>query len=444
MSKLLEILNWTALDEKGKKAALARAPLGAGDVHHVVASVVADVRARGDAAVRAYSGKFDGYDGPIAYVSATELDAAVQNLDPAMRRALTQAVANVRAFHKAQQPSPVRIETMPGVVCEKVWRPIERVGLYVPAGTAPLFSALIMAAVPAVMAGCPLIVLCAKPERDGKINPVILATARLCGVDKILPIGGAQAIAAMAYGTESVPKVDKIMGPGNAYVTEAKRLVAESAEGAAMDMPAGPSEVMVLATRGANPAFVAADLLAQAEHGTDSQAILVTPDADLAAAARAETLRQMENLPRKALIEKSLASSRVLVVPDVDTGIAVANAYGPEHLILQSGAGDDESASWVARINTAGSVFVGSWSTETGGDYATGTNHVLPTYGYARTYAGLNLLTFMRSMTVQRLSAKGLEAIAPTLLTMARGEGLEGHAAAVSVRLERLAKDQAA
>ncbi len=444
MDNLLQILNWSQLDETARTAALARATLGAGDVGPVVAAVVKDVRTRGDAAVRDYTKRFDGFDGPVAFVPVAEMEAAVAALDPAMRRALEEAIANVRAFHKAQMPQTVTVETRPGIVCDKVWRPIGRVGIYVPAGTAPLFSALIMSAVPAVLAGCPLVVLCAKPERDGKINPVILATARLCGMDKVLPIGGAQAIAAMAFGTQTVPKVDKIFGPGNAYVTEAKRLVSETPEGAAMDLPAGPSEVMVVADAGADPSFVAADLLAQAEHGADSQALLVTPDATLAASVRAEALRQMALLPRAGVCEKSLVWSRILVVKDMDEALDVANAYGPEHLILQSGQGDDVAASWTARVSTAGSVFVGRWSTETGGDYATGTNHVLPTYGYARTYAGLNLLSFMRSMTVQRLSASGLQNLAPTLLTMARGEGLDGHAAAVSVRLEKLAAEKAA
>jgi histidinol dehydrogenase len=430
---MLEIMTWAALDAAGQKAALARAPGGSGDVEPVVREIVARVKAEGDTALADYAKRFDRYEGSLDFVPAKDIKAAVDALNPALRRALEEAIENVTAFHAAEKPAPVAVETKPGVRCRLVWRPIERVGLYIPAGTAPLFSSLIMNAIPAKIAGCRTRILCS-PPRGGAIDPVILATAALCGMERILPIGGAQAIAAMAFGTATVPKVDKIAGPGNAYVTFAKQLVAEDPDGAAIDMPAGPSEVMVVAEGAARPAWIAADLLAQAEHGTDSQALFVTSDAALAEAVRAETLRQVERLPRRAIAEKALASSRILIAASREEAFAIANRYAPEHLILMDGEADSVPESWVEAIFNAGSVFAGAMTPETAGDYASGTNHVLPTYGYARAYAGLSVYSFMRSMTVQSLTQAGLEHLAPSLITLAEAEGLQGHAEAARLR----------
>jgi histidinol dehydrogenase len=347
-----------------------------------------------------------------------------------LRKALDEAIASITAFHRAQKPQSVRLETRPGVTCEMVWRPIERVGLYVPGGTAPLFSAVLMLAIPAQIAGCKTRILCTPPSKDGSINPVILAAADLCGVTQVLPLGGAQAIAAMAFGTETVPKADKIFGPGNAYVTQAKQLVAQRPNGAAIDMPAGPSEVMVIADSKANPAWVAADLLAQAEHASDSQAVCVTNDAALAAAVQKEIAYQVPSLGRGRFITGSLGCSRVLLVKDLETAFEIANRYAPEHLILQiENAGD-----WTDKIMNAGSVFLGPWSPETAGDYASGTNHVLPTYGYARAHGGLSLFSFMKNMSLQTLTKEGLSSLAPALVQMAGAEGLDAHAAAVTMR----------
>ncbi len=428
----MQIFNWHELDDINRNRVLSRAAIEAGRVAESVKSVVDKVRYGGDAALRELSSTFDGYDGPLARVPGAKLKAAADALSPEMRKALDEAIAAITAFHRAQLPQGVRVETRPGVVCEQLWRPIERVGLYVPGGTAPYFSAVLMLAIPARLAGCRTRLLCTPPGKDGSINPVILAAADMCGVDQVWPIGGAQAVAAMAFGTETVPKVDKIFGPGNAYVTEAKQQVAQAQDGAAIDMPAGPSEVMVVADSTANPAWVAADLLAQAEHNPDSQALCVTMDERIAAAVQEETVRQTALLSRKECLQGSLRYSAILVVDDLETALLVVNRYAPEHLILQI----EKAFFFVEKIQNAGSVFMGPWSPETAGDYASGTNHVLPTYGYARAYSGLNVLSFMKSMTVQSLTREGLASLAPALMELAQAEGFDGHAAAVSIRLE--------
>ena len=428
---LLQILNWTKLDESGRKAALARAGNNDTSVAVNVRDIVAQVRRGGDTALRELTARFDGFDGPLAFLPPEALARAADELDPTLRAALDVAIANVTRFHQAQRHQGVRIETQPGVMCELKWRPIERVGLYVPGDSAPLFSTVVMGAVPAMLAGCSTLILCTPPRKDGSVHPGILAAAHLCGVTRVLPLGGAQAIAALAFGTATVPKVDKIFGPGNAYVTMAKQLVAQEPDGAAIDMPAGPSEVMVLASTGANPAWIAADMLAQAEHGPDSQAILVTSDARLAEDVRRAVAQQQALLPRAEILARALQNSRILVVPDRGVALDVANAYAPEHLILH----DPDAEALVSRVQHAGSVFVGPWSPETAGDYASGTNHVLPTYGYARAHGSLSLLSFMKSMTVQSLTQSGLAAMAPSLTALAKAEGLEAHAAAVKVRV---------
>jgi histidinol dehydrogenase len=353
---------------------------------------------------------------------------------------LQRAIDNVRVFHTAQQLAPLSVETTPGVRCERIVRPIDAVGLYIPAGTAPLPSAVVMLAVPAAIAGCPRRVICSPPDADGNVNSAILAAAALCGIDEVYRIGGAQAIAALAYGTESVPAVDKIFGPGSSWVTAAKQLVAADPDGAALDLPAGPSEVMVIADDQANPAFVAADLLAQAEHDESAQAILLTPSPRLAAEVAAAVTQQRSGLTRGGILDRSLAQSRILVVRDLSQAIDVSNRYAPEHLILEI----ESPRSWLAQIRNAGSVFLGAWTPESMGDYCSGTNHVLPTYGYARAYSGLSLHDFVKRITVQELTPAGLQELGPTAVTLAGMEGLDAHAAAVTLRLAQLGAGGAA
>ncbi len=351
------------------------------------------------------------------------------------RTALERAIATVTRFHELQTLAPLRLETAPGVVCERMTVPLDAVGLYVPAGTAPLPSTALMLAVPARIAGCPLRVICTPPRPDGAADPAVLVTARLCGVEQVFKLGGAQAVAAMAYGTATVPKVVKIFGPGNSWVTAAKQIVAQDADGAALDMPAGPSEVLVVADETARPAFVAADLLAQAEHSVDAQVVLVATSRAVAAACVDEVARQLAVLPRASIAGRSIAESRVLVVPDLQAAMVVSNRYAPEHLILQV----RDARSLLPQVRNAGSVFLGPWTPETMGDYCSGTNHVLPTYGHARAYSGLGVLDFVKRITVQELTAAGLQELGPTARTLARLESLDAHANAVTVRLDVLA-----
>jgi histidinol dehydrogenase len=330
----------------------------------------------------------------------------------------------------------MRVQTSQGVTCERLYVPLEAVGLYVPAGTAPLPSTAIMLAVPARLAGCRVRVLCTPPRPDGLADPAVLTVARLCGIDQVFKVGGAQAVAAMAYGTATVPKVDKIFGPGNSWVTAAKQIVARDADGAALDMPAGPSEVLVIADETARPGFVAADLLAQAEHSADAQVVLVTTSGNLAVACIAEVERQLPSLPRRAIAAQAIAGSRVILVPDLGTALEVSNRYAPEHLILQVRSPRD----WLPRVRHAGSVFLGAWTPETMGDYCSGTNHVLPTYGHARAYSGLGVLDFVKRMTVQEVTPAGLADLGLTARTLARLESLDAHANAVTIRLDAIAR----
>lgn len=420
---------WKNLSGAERKTALAR-PHVADDaaVRDAVKEILYQVRTHGDEALRALTEKFDGRAAPHFRIPAEEAAKAI--IAPELRAAMLQAKANIEAFHQAEKPHAVRVETVPGVVCELQWRALETVGIYIPGGTAPLFSTVLMLAVPARLAGCRRVVLCT-PPKDGEVHPAVLAAAALCGIDEIYAVGGAQAIAAMAYGTESIPKCDKIFGPGNAYVTMAKQLVSRDAMGAAIDMPAGPSEVMVIADGAARADWVAADLLAQAEHDTMAQAILVTTNPELALAVSRDVASQLAALPRKEIAEKSIAESRIILVADRAAAIEVANLYAPEHLIIHN----DDAADWVAEIQHAGSIFVGACTPESAGDYASGTNHVLPTYGYARAYNGVNLLSFMKSISVQSISREGLAKLGPMIMTMAEAEGLDAHANAVKVRL---------
>ena len=395
-----------------------------------VAAILAEVRTGGDAALRRIVRRIEGYLPETFEVTRERRAEAAKAVSPQLKAALEQAKANIEAFHRAQLPAQVEVETMPGVRCVQRAVAIGRAGLYIPGGKAPLFSTVLMLALPARIAGCREVILCTPCGRDGRIAPEILYAADLCGVDRVFALGGAQAVAAMAYGTESIPRVDKIFGPGNRYVTKAKQLA--GAADVAVDLPAGPSEVLVLADEDARPEFAAADLLSQAEHGDDSQAVLVCRSEEFARRAIASVGEQAARLSRRDAIGNSLANSRIVVFSDPDEQIAFADAYAPEHLIIAMRDAWDAAA----RITAAGSVFIGGYSPESAGDYASGTNHTLPTGGWARAYSGVNTESFMRKITYQELTRGGLEALAPTITAMAEAEGLDAHANAVRIRTE--------
>jgi histidinol dehydrogenase len=431
----MNILNWAELDTAAREAALLRPVMNSDPAKsNAVAAIVAQVRETGDQAIREFTAKFDAARLGDFRVSPEEADAAESQLSLDSIAAIDVAIRNVRTFHAAQLPSSLFVQTMPGVNCERISHAIDAVGLYVPAGTAPLPSAAIMLAVPAEIAGCTTRIMCTPPRADGTADPAVLVAARRSGVNEIYKIGGAQAIAAMAYGTETVPKVYKIFGPGNSWVTMAKSLVASDAAGAAIDMPAGPSEVLVIADSAASAEFVAADLLSQAEHGVDSQVLLLTNSLDLAKRVDAAVSSQLEKLSRADIAKDALANSRILIVDDIASAVQISNDYAPEHLIMQL----EDARSWLPRIRNAGSVFLGAWAPESVGDYCSGTNHVLPTYGFARSYSGLGVDQFLRQMTVQELSPDGLVGIADSVMELADLEGLDAHAAAVRIRLEAL------
>ena len=428
----LSIFQWADLDEQQRADLLRRPEASQDDAVRIAAQeIIAAVRLNSDAALIEFTQKYDAVAATGFEVTAEEMTAASTQLTAAQLAAIDLAIANVRKFHEQQRPTPFTIETMPGVVCERISQPIDSVGLYVPAGTAPLPSAAIMLAVPATIAGCPKIILCTPPRKDGTADPAVLVAASRAGVTEIYKVGGAQAIAAMAYGTESIPKVCKIMGPGNAWVTSAKSIVSSDPEGAAIDMPAGPSEVLVIGDASASAEFIAADLLSQAEHGADSQVLFVTTDASSAEAVNVAVESQLKTLSRAAIAIGALENSRTIIVDDVATAIAVSNRYAPEHLILQI----EDARDALPAIRNAGSVFVGQWTPESVGDYCSGTNHVLPTYGYARVYSGLGVDQFMRQMTVQELTRDGLQGLADAVISLAGLEGLDAHAAAVTRRL---------
>ncbi|WP_279094645.1 MULTISPECIES: histidinol dehydrogenase [Alistipes] len=395
-----------------------------------VAAILAEVRTGGDAALRRIVRRIEGYVPETFEVTRERRAEAAKAVSPQLQAALAQAKANIEAFHRAQLPAQVEVETMPGVKCVQRAVAIGRAGLYIPGGKAPLFSTVLMLALPARIAGCREVILCTPCGRDGRIAPEILYAADLCGVDRVFALGGAQAVAAMAYGTESIPRVDKIFGPGNRYVTKAKQLA--GAADVAVDLPAGPSEVLVLADEDARPEFAAADLLSQAEHGDDSQAVLVCRSEEFARRAIASVGEQAARLSRRDAIGNSLANSRIVVFSDPDEQIAFADAYAPEHLIVAMRDAWDAAT----RITAAGSVFIGGYSPESAGDYASGTNHTLPTGGWARAYSGVNTESFMRKITYQELTRGGLEALAPTITAMAEAEGLDAHANAVRIRTE--------
>ncbi len=424
---------WQSLSESQQESALERPAIAEGaNVTSAVEAVIGQVKAEGDKALLELTEKFDGIRPESIRVSQQEIDEASERLSDKMKQALEQAHKNISVFHNAQIPQPLKVETQPGVICEQVTRPINKVGLYIPGGSAPLPSTVLMLGVPAQIAGCKKVVLCSPPP----IADEILYVAKLCNIDEVYNIGGGQAIAAMAYGTESVSKVEKIFGPGNAYVTEAKRQVSNDFRGAAIDMPAGPSEVLVIADDSANPEFIAADLLSQAEHGPDSQVVLLTSSPIIADKVADAVQAQLKLLSRSDIAEQALGSSLIVVTESVTQSISISNFYGPEHLIVQT----RNPRELLPQLDNAGSIFLGDWSPESAGDYASGTNHVLPTYGYTRTYSSLGLADFCKRMTVQELTSDGLKGLAPTVVTMAEAEGLDAHKRAVTIRVEALEK----
>lgn len=425
------LIDWNRSTVTEQRTLLMRPAISASEsISRTVSEILDNVKSRGDAALREYSAKFDKTNVQNIKVSAADIAAAAARLNDEVKEAMAVAVANIETFHKAQQLPGVDVETMPGVRCQQVTRPIDAVGLYIPGGSAPLFSTVLMLATPARIAGCRRVVLCSPPP----IADEILYAAKLCGIEEVFQAGGAQAIAALAFGTDSIPKVDKIFGPGNAFVTEAKRQVSQRLDGAAIDMPAGPSEVLVIADSGANPDFVASDLLSQAEHGPDSQVILLTPDAVIAERVALAVEQQLAALPRAETARQALAASRLIVARDLAQCVEISNLYGPEHLIIQT----RNARELVDSITSAGSVFLGDWSPESAGDYASGTNHVLPTYGYTATCSSLGLADFQKRMTVQELSPQGFAALASTIEILAAAEQLTAHKNAVTLRVAAL------
>ena len=411
---------------------MTRAAESTAQLEQTVAEIIAQVRERGDEALREYASRFDGVELSDIRVSETEIAEAEQRVDEALKQAIAVAAGNIERFHAAQTMQPVEVSTMPGVECVQRAVPITNVGLYIPGGNSPLFSTVLMLAVPARLAGCKHIVMCTPPGKDGKVNAAILYAARLAGVTEIYKVGGAQAVAAMAYGTQSIPRVSKIFGPGNRFVMEAKMQVSRSA--VAIDMPAGPSEVMIIADQDADAEFVASDFLSQAEHGPDSQSILLTTSESLAERLPGVIDDSLNRLPRREMMLRSLCHSHVIVLRDYDEIMRFANEYAPEHLIINTA----DAERLAERVENAGSVFIGPYSPESAGDYASGTNHTLPTSGYAKAYSGVNLDSFTKKITFQRLSPEGLRSIGSTIEIMAENEDLMAHRMAVTVRLKKM------
>jgi len=431
----LNLLTWASLDEAGRRAALRRPTQdSAASVRLGVGKIVARVRADGDAALRKYSRLLDNVNLSEFAVGEEEFAVAEAALDPSLKQAIAEAADRIDAYHRHSGAHEFSIDTAEGVRCRRIVRPIGRVGLYIPAGSAPLPSTMLMLGIPARIAGCAEVIVCTPPRRDGSADPAVLFAARLCGATRVFKIGGAQAIAAMAIGTESVPACDKLFGPGNAWVTEAKRQVSTVEGGPAIDMPAGPSELLVIADAGADPAFVAADLLSQAEHGPDSQVLLLCDSAPLIARVAAELAGQLARLPRAEIARQALSKSRLIMVPSIEIAFEVANRYAPEHLLLALREPDP----WLDRVAAAGSVFLGDYAAEALGDYNSGPNHVLPTGGAARAWSGLSVASFQTAISVQSVDAEGLRRIGPGAIRIAEAEGLQAHAAAVKVRLAAL------
>ncbi|RYC51234.1 histidinol dehydrogenase [Flagellimonas olearia] len=401
------------------------------DIEGTVNAIFEEVKSGGDAVVKKYTERFDGVALNNFKVTSDEIQKASESVSEDLQQAISLAQSNIEKFHAAQRTERVEVETMPGVSCWQEKRPIQKVGLYIPGGSAPLFSTILMLAIPAKLAGCTEIVLCTPPDKKGEINPAILYTAQLCGVTQIYKVGGIQAIAGMTFGTESIPKVYKIFGPGNQFVTVAKQLATKY--GVAIDMPAGPSELLVVADDTANPAFVASDLLSQAEHGADSQVILVSTSESLINAVENEIEAQLKVLPRASIAEKAIANSKLIQVKNDQQALGLINEYGPEHFIVCV----ENEGFYLEGIQNAGSVFIGNYTPESAGDYASGTNHTLPTNGYAKQYSGVNLDSFMKSMTFQKISEEGIDRIGSAIELMAEAEGLQAHKNAVTLRLKR-------
>ena len=429
--RIPDLIDWSAASETERRAVLQRPPLPSGNLQQAVSEIISLVGEEGDDALFALGEKYDGVELEQLEVSADEWAAAESQVEPAVLQAMDEAIARIDAFHLAGKPAPVSMETTPGLRCEARYLPISPVGLYVPGGSAPLISTVIMLAVPARIAGCEQVVLCTPPNEQGQVPAAILAAARRCGVEQVFKVGGAQAIAAMGLGTKSIPACAKLFGPGNAWVTEAKQQIAVMPGGAARDMPAGPSEVLVVADKSADATSVCWDLLSQAEHGPDSQAIIVSDDAELLNEVERLIPSMAEKLPRAAILARSLQYMGRILVKSIDEAVAISNQYAPEHLILNCSDADQAAD----QVTAAGSVFIGPWTPESLGDYCSGTNHVLPTYGYARAYSGLSVNDFMRRMTLQRASQFGLRSAGPCAATLAGAEGLDAHRMAVEYRL---------
>ncbi len=416
--------NWASLLERPTKTV--------DDIEATVKEIFAAVQSKGDDAVKQYTSQFDGIALENNLVSNTEIELAIAAVSDELKEAIQLAKSNIEKFHAAQKTNRVSVETAEGVQCWQEKRPIQKIGLYIPGGTAPLFSTVLMLAIPATIAGCKEVVLCSPPDKNGNLNPAILYAANFCGVTKIIKVGGIQAIAGLTFGTTTIPKVYKIFGPGNQYVTVAKQLATQF--GVAIDMPAGPSELLVVADDSAVPAFVASDLLSQAEHGTDSQVILVSTSKKMIDAVEQEVQSQLAVLPRKEIAEKAIANSKLIFVENAAIALDLINEYGPEHFIVCT-ENDDY---YVDNIENAGSVFIGNYTPESAGDYASGTNHTLPTNGYAKNYSGVNLDSFMKSMTFQKISEKGIKTIGKSIEIMAEKEGLQAHKNAVTLRLKAI------
>ncbi|APE05585.1 histidinol dehydrogenase [Alteromonas sp. RW2A1] len=434
------MITWSSLSNNEKKQALARpAMANSQQLKQTVAEIIARVEAEGDKAVLDYTRKFDCPDLTDLVLSQENIDALAAQVTPEVANAIDTAFNNIKTFHEAQKPSDISLTTTPGVHCELRFTALDAVGLYIPGGSAPLPSTVLMLGVPALVAGCKNKLLCTPPNKQQLIAPEIAYAARKCGIDNVFLCGGAQAVAAMALGTESIPQVDKIFGPGNSFVTEAKQQVSQRADGAAIDMPAGPSEVLVLADEFANPEFVASDLLSQAEHGPDSQAILVSNSETLIEEAKAAVERQLATLSRADIARPAMENARYILADTIEQAIEASNAYAAEHLIVQI----ENARDYLPKIKHAGSIFLGPWSPESAGDYASGTNHVLPTYGYAKNYSSLGLLDFMRRFTIQELSADGMRNLGPAIMALAAAEGLDAHEQAVALRMQALKQGDA-
>lgn len=428
----MKCITWNALAPAERVRLLQRpVQVRRQECKRIVEDIIARVRRGGNTALRELTGELDGCNVELLQVSSAEFDFAATQIVPELQQAIEEARQRIERFHRASMSPPVRVETAPGVVCERVARPVSPVGLYVPAGSAPLPSTALMLGVPAQLAGCREVVLCTPPRADGSVDAAVLVAAHACGITRVFRLGGAQAIAAMAFGTESVPGCGKLFGPGNAWVTEAKMQVSAAPDGPAIDLPAGPSEVLVIADKTADPEFVVADLLSQAEHGPDSQVILLTDSNELLDGVECELERQLAALPRRDIARKVLEESHLIRVDGLQQAAEISNAYAPEHLVLNVAQPHD----LFDRIESAGSVFLGPWSPESVGDYCSGTNHVLPTYGHARAWSGVSVASFQKQITVQELSAEGLRSIGDCAVTLARAEGLEAHIQAVSRRL---------